>query len=47
MEVRWEKNLDSKKQKNLIIEQVHEVFKIESNGKAKAMLDKYLKENPE
>ena len=33
--------------KNVTIEQLHEVFKVASKGKRKAMLDKYVKENPE
>ena len=33
--------------KNTTIEQLHEVFKVASKGKRKAMLDKYVKENPE
>ena len=36
---------DSKK--DITIEQLHETFKIASKGKRKAMLDKYIKENPE
>ena len=36
---------DSKK--DVTIEQLHETFKIASKGKRKAMLDKYIKENPE
>ena len=36
---------DSKK--GVTIEQLHETFKIASKGKRKAMLDKYIKENPE
>ena len=33
--------------KNVTIEQIHEVFKIASKGKRKAMLDRFIKENPE
>ena len=33
--------------KDVTIEQLHEVFKVASKGKRKAMLDKYVKENPE
>ena len=36
---------DSKKNKT--IEQLHDLFKIASKGKRKAMLDKFNKENPE
>ena len=36
---------DSKK--DVTIEQLHEIFKVASKGKRKAMLDKYIKENPE
>ena len=36
---------DSKKNKT--IEQLHDLFKIASKGKRKAMLDKFSKENPE
>ena len=33
--------------KGVTIEQLHETFKIASKDKGKAMLDKYIKENPE
>ena len=33
--------------KNVTIEKVHEVFKIASKGKRKAMLDRFINENPE
>ena len=33
--------------KDITIEQLHEVFKVASKGKRKAMLDRFNKENPE
>ena len=33
--------------KDVTIKQLHEVFKVASKGKRKAMLDKYIKEKPE
>ena len=33
--------------KNVTIEKIHEVFKIASKGKRKAMLDKFIEENPD
>ena len=33
--------------KDVTIEQLHEVFKVASKGKRKAMLDKFIEENPD